>query len=49
VDVYAYFNNDPHAAAVLDATVFARLATTAGMRVTRTPRKLPAPSTGTAT
>ncbi|MFJ8362659.1 DUF72 domain-containing protein [Streptomyces sp. NPDC093984] len=49
VDVYAYFNNDPHAAAVLDATVFARLATTAGMRVTRTPRKLPAPATGTAT
>ncbi|MGP2437440.1 DUF72 domain-containing protein [Streptomyces sp. JW3] len=36
-DVYAYFNNDPHAAAVHDAVTFARLARTAGLRVTRVP------------
>ncbi|MEU8984530.1 DUF72 domain-containing protein [Streptomyces sp. NPDC048309] len=40
--VYAYFNNDPHAAAVRDAEVFARAATTAGLTVTRTPERLPA-------
>lgn len=40
-DVYAYFNNDPHAAAVLDATAFARVATAAGLRATRAPRTLP--------
>jgi uncharacterized protein YecE (DUF72 family) len=39
-DVYAYFNNDPHAAAVLDASVFARVAATGGLAVTRTPRRL---------
>jgi uncharacterized protein YecE (DUF72 family) len=42
-DVYAYFNNDPHAAAALDATVFARAATAADLTVTRTPRRLPPP------
>ncbi|MFE9839002.1 DUF72 domain-containing protein [Streptomyces sp. NPDC005551] len=41
-DVYTYFNNDPHAAAVLDAVVFARAATASGLTVTRTPRHLPA-------
>jgi len=39
--VYAYFNNDPHAAAVADALLFARTATAAGLTVTRTPRQLP--------
>lgn len=39
--VYAYFNNDPHAAAVEDALVFARTAAAAGLKVTRTPRRLP--------
>ncbi|WEB38558.1 DUF72 domain-containing protein [Streptomyces yunnanensis] len=36
-DVYAYFNNDPGGAAVLDATRFAHAATAAGRAVTRTP------------
>ncbi|MER6053459.1 DUF72 domain-containing protein [Streptomyces sp. NPDC001793] len=36
-DVYAYFNNDPGGAAVLDATRFAHEATAAGRTVTRTP------------
>ncbi|GHF15433.1 DUF72 domain-containing protein [Streptomyces fumanus] len=36
-DVYAYFNNDPNAAAVHDAIAFAGLARTAGLTVTRTP------------
>ncbi|GHE53812.1 DUF72 domain-containing protein [Streptomyces capitiformicae] len=39
-DVYAYFNNDPHAAAVEDAMTFARTARGAGLKVTRTPEKL---------
>ncbi|MCN9243931.1 DUF72 domain-containing protein [Streptomyces sp. RY43-2] len=43
-DVYAYFNNDLHAAAVLDATAFAHAATTAGLPVTRTPSHLPIPA-----
>ncbi|MEU3946871.1 DUF72 domain-containing protein [Streptomyces sp. NPDC029526] len=42
-DVYAYFNNDPNAAAVGDAALFARTARAAGLDVTRTPR-LPAPT-----
>ena len=33
--VYAYFNNDPTAAAVHDATTFAKAARTAGLQVTR--------------
>ncbi|MEG3629218.1 DUF72 domain-containing protein [Streptomyces poriticola] len=37
-DVYAYFNNDPNAAAVYDVEVFARAARRAGLTVTRTPR-----------
>lgn len=40
-DVYVYFNNDPNAAAVLDAAAFARLATAAGLPVTRAPGRLP--------
>ncbi|KUJ58980.1 DUF72 domain-containing protein [Streptomyces sp. NPDC093228] len=47
-DVYAYFNNDPHAAAVLDAMTFARAATAAGLKVTRTPQHLPAAARDTA-
>ncbi|MFF3513616.1 DUF72 domain-containing protein [Streptomyces sp. NPDC002573] len=47
-DIYVYFNNDPDAAALLDATAFARVATAAGLRVTRTPRSLPAPAAATA-
>ncbi|MGV9254483.1 DUF72 domain-containing protein [Streptomyces sp. NPDC003697] len=43
-DVYAYFNNDPHGAAVQDAVRFARTARTAGLTVTRTPEKVPARS-----
>ena len=39
-DVYAYFNNDPHAAAVEDAVLFSRTAVAAGLRVTRTPEGL---------
>ena len=35
--VYAYFNNDPNAAAVQDAAVFARAADRAGLSPTRTP------------
>ncbi|WP_338899109.1 DUF72 domain-containing protein [Streptomyces sp. TG1A-60] len=38
-DVYAYFNNDPHAAAVQDAMTFARTARRAGLRPTRTPER----------
>ncbi|GAA4933193.1 DUF72 domain-containing protein [Streptomyces coeruleoprunus] len=46
-DVYAYFNNDPNAAAVLDAVVFARAARAAGLTVTRTPTPLrPGPQPG---
>ncbi|MGW0828076.1 DUF72 domain-containing protein [Streptomyces sp. NPDC002845] len=41
-DVYTYFNNDPHAAAVNDAVHFARLARAAEATVTRAPRRLPA-------
>ncbi|WP_236246062.1 DUF72 domain-containing protein [Streptomyces sp. CC210A] len=40
-DVYAYFNNDPNAAAVRDAAAFARAAGAAGLPVTRTPGRLP--------
>jgi uncharacterized protein YecE (DUF72 family) len=36
-DVYAYFNNDPNAAAVGDAVTFARAAHASGLRTTRTP------------
>ncbi|AEW92490.1 hypothetical protein SCATT_01190 [Streptantibioticus cattleyicolor NRRL 8057 = DSM 46488] len=36
-DVFVYFNNDPGAAAVLDAVAFARLAAAAGRTVGRTP------------
>ncbi|MET7456973.1 DUF72 domain-containing protein [Streptomyces sp. NPDC005574] len=36
-DVYAYFNNDPDAAAVGDAVTFARAAEASGLRTTRTP------------
>jgi uncharacterized protein YecE (DUF72 family) len=36
-DVHVYFNNDPNAAAVGDATVFARVAAAAGLDVTRAP------------
>ncbi len=35
-DVYAYFNNDPNAAAVRDAATFARLARTSNPTLTRT-------------
>lgn len=41
-DVYVYFNNDPGAAAVLDAVDFARYARQAGRSTTRTPGRLPA-------
>ncbi|MEU5086915.1 DUF72 domain-containing protein [Streptomyces sp. NPDC021356] len=41
-DVYAYFNNDPTAAAVQDATAFAHAAHRAGLAPTRTPARLPA-------
>lgn len=37
-DLYVYFNNDPHAAAVKDATTFARAAGQAGLKPTRTPK-----------
>ncbi|MFF7141816.1 DUF72 domain-containing protein [Streptomyces nodosus] len=47
-DVHAYFNNDPQAAAVLDAMAFARLARAAGLAVSRTPHRLPAATAGTA-
>ncbi|CCK31205.1 hypothetical protein BN159_6826 [Streptomyces davaonensis JCM 4913] len=40
-DVYAYFNNDAGGAAVRDATAFARVATKAGLTVTRTPDQVP--------
>ncbi|MFC8092730.1 DUF72 domain-containing protein [Streptomyces sp. NPDC057301] len=36
-DMYAYFNNDPGAAAVADGVAFGRAATRAGLTVTRTP------------
>ena len=36
-DIYVYFNNDPRACALRDATVFARLAERAGYEVTRYP------------
>lgn len=36
-DVFAYFNNDPGCAAVVDAAAFAGLAAAAGRTVTRTP------------
>ncbi|MFJ8027324.1 DUF72 domain-containing protein [Streptomyces sp. NPDC096311] len=36
-DVYAYFNNDPNAAAIHDSVAFARAARTTGLTVTRTP------------
>jgi uncharacterized protein YecE (DUF72 family) len=39
--VYAYFNNDPNAAAVHDAVAFARAARTTGLTVTRTPDDRP--------
>ncbi|MFC9469979.1 DUF72 domain-containing protein [Streptomyces coelicoflavus] len=35
-DVYTYFNNDPNAAAVTDATLFAKLARASHLTVTRT-------------
>lgn len=37
-DVYAYFNNDVQGAAVRDAALFARVATTAGLATTRAPQ-----------
>ncbi|MFE1576440.1 DUF72 domain-containing protein [Streptomyces fradiae] len=40
-DVYAYFNNDPNAAAPADAAAFARVARAAGLAVTRTPARPP--------
>jgi uncharacterized protein YecE (DUF72 family) len=40
-DVHAYFNNDPHAAAVGDAMTFARAAVAKRLTVTRTPPALP--------
>ncbi|MEV5432180.1 DUF72 domain-containing protein [Streptomyces sp. NPDC052701] len=40
-DVYAYFNNDPNAAAVQDAAAFARLAGAAGLTVARTSGRPP--------
>ncbi|GAB2948653.1 DUF72 domain-containing protein [Streptomyces pseudoechinosporeus] len=40
--IYTYFNNDPHAAAVQDALLFARLARATGLTVTRTPQQLSA-------
>ncbi|MFF8268192.1 DUF72 domain-containing protein [Streptomyces sp. NPDC016562] len=39
-DVYAYFNNDPGGAAVLDAARFARAAAALGRTVSRTPPSL---------
>jgi uncharacterized protein YecE (DUF72 family) len=36
-DVYAYFNNDPGAAAIVDAAAFARQAARLGLTVSRTP------------
>ncbi|MFF6782205.1 DUF72 domain-containing protein [Streptomyces sp. NPDC012510] len=39
-DLYVYFNNDPHAAAVRDAMAFARAARQAGLSPTRTPDHL---------
>ncbi|WP_405878784.1 DUF72 domain-containing protein [Streptomyces sp. NBC_01136] len=39
-EVYAYFNNDPDAAAVRDAVTFARAATATGLTVTRAPDDL---------
>ncbi|MET7352600.1 DUF72 domain-containing protein [Streptomyces mirabilis] len=36
-DVYAYFNNDPNAAAIHDSVAFAHAARTTGLPVTRTP------------
>ncbi|MFF3335999.1 DUF72 domain-containing protein [Streptomyces sp. NPDC002888] len=41
-DVYTYFNNDPHGAAVADAMMFGRTARKAGLTVTRTPESVPA-------
>jgi uncharacterized protein YecE (DUF72 family) len=43
-DVYAYFNNDVHGAAVRDAALFARVATTAGLSTTRAPQLAPTSS-----
>ncbi|KUJ41295.1 histidine kinase [Streptomyces albus subsp. albus] len=43
-DIYAYFNNDPGGAAVLDAVAFARAADGVGLRVTRTPARAGAAS-----
>ncbi|GAA3793163.1 DUF72 domain-containing protein [Streptomyces phyllanthi] len=40
-DVYTYFNNDPHAAAVEDAMTFARAAAAEHLPVTRTPEAVP--------
>ncbi|MER5184324.1 DUF72 domain-containing protein [Streptomyces sp. NPDC002896] len=49
-DLHVYFNNDPGGAAVHDAIVFARAATSEGMTVSRTPRRLPTrPGTGIGT
>jgi uncharacterized protein YecE (DUF72 family) len=42
-DGYVYFNNDTYGCAVRDAVVWARLAATAGMPVTRTPDLKEAP------
>jgi uncharacterized protein YecE (DUF72 family) len=36
-DVFVYFNNDQHAAALYDAAAFASLARRAGRQVTATP------------
>jgi uncharacterized protein YecE (DUF72 family) len=36
-DVYVFFNNDPGAAAIRDATAFARVCAEAGLRVSRVP------------
>lgn len=40
-DIYVYFDNDPHGAAVEDAMTFARAARKTGLQVTRTPKQLP--------
>jgi uncharacterized protein YecE (DUF72 family) len=44
-DVYAYFNNDPGGAAVINSAQFAALAQRAGATVTRTPAEGEVPST----
>ncbi|MFF9205802.1 hypothetical protein ACF1AE_29075 [Streptomyces sp. NPDC014986] len=45
-DVHAYFDDDPGGAAVTGATVFARAARTAGLRVPRAPARTTRPTAG---